>query len=367
MKYLYLILSLLGLLGCPTTPEEAEPQLKKYWQMELGINGEAPPVVKGDSIFFTAHPYLYAMSTKDSIVYWNTVLDQSKRFQGDILLVSKDQIVLSQLNIVKAFDRSNGTLLWEYDPEEIFRIVPLGNHTIYEKGYIFTAYNRRVAGISNLGDLEFMSQLDSGFTVHGVLYNDGELFINRVNTVHGGLTQGMILVQDFSEGGELWKYETDDGGFYEQPVIEGDILYAATRGNSPNKEVIALSKNTGELLWKTTIEIGAQKILVTPDHVIINIGSRMQAFLKSDGMKEWEFEWESSASLFQPVYLGGYIYISNHYQLFVIESKTGELVHTEPLPEGGSYFWHLAVSEDKLFAQTSYQLIAYQPWHLRED
>ena len=49
------------------------------------------------------------------------------------------------------------------------------------------------------------------------------------------------------------------------------------------------------------------------------------------------------------------------------DAETGELVHEEPLPTGNGYLWRLAVSEDKLFAQTSRHIIAYEPWHLRKN
>jgi hypothetical protein len=50
---------------------------------------------------------------------------------------------------------------------------------------------------------------------------------------------------------------------------------------------------------------------------------------------------------------------------YIHDVNTGELAHREPTP--GGFIWHFAVNENRLFVQTDRQLIAYEPWHLREN
>lgn len=364
-KFTSLILILI--CSCNTSIEPPEEiSLKQFWIVEHGTFGTANLEVRQDTIYATGFPYLYAVSTEKGEVYWNSIIDTEQRMLSKKIFIRNSQIVINQLKVLKAYNQQDGEELWELDGKEDIGFRENGEHSYTPKGYIFSTYKKSVAAVSFSGTVEFVQRIDSLYDVHGVHYEDEVLYINGKYTVHGGLTKGMILAKDFATGKEVWRYDTENGGFYEQPIIEEEIIYSASKGNSPKKEVVALNKNSGQLLWRTLIDIGAEKVIVTPDNILINIGSKLQAFSKLNGSKQWEFSWESSASLFQPVYLSGFVYMSNYYQLFILDAETGELVHTEPVPKGGNKFWHLAVSKDKLFAQTSSQLIAYEPWHLRE-
>ena len=174
----------------------------------------------------------------------------------------------------------------------------------------------------------------------------------------------LLIAQDYETREELWRYETDHCGFYEKPIIEQGIMYAASRGNSPLKEVLAIEIESGNVLWKTTVSIGAQKVLLTENEFIINIGAQLQAFSKNDGNPIWQFSWEGSGALIQPVYSNGYVYMSDHGSIYILDVTTGELVHKAASP--GGFIWHFAVNEHRLFVQTDRQLVAYEPWHLRE-
>lgn len=102
-----------------------------------------------------------------------------------------------------------------------------------------------------------------------------------------------------------------------------------------------------------------------PIHFYVNTGGSLAALNKQNGELEWRVEWLST-DFNKPVYLEGYVYHVRDTELLIIDDTNGEVVHREPVPDG-TFFWHVAASSDKIFAQTSNQLIAYQPWHLRDN
>jgi outer membrane protein assembly factor BamB len=194
------------------------------------------------------------------------------------------------------------------------------------------------------------------------------LFIGQTNTVHGGLTQGRIRAFDASTGDSLWTYQTDNDGFYTRTYVQDGVVYGGTKGNSPNSEVVALDATTGQVIWQyvaeNTLEY-TENFLVTDNYVFAKGSGYIFALDKSTGEKKWGFRWTSSSSV-EIAHLEGYVYVTNMGKIFVLEEYTGELVHTEPVPSGERYFWHLTAGADKLFAQTDATITAYEPWHLQE-
>lgn len=367
MKYLIVII-LVGLQGCslfnnsPNT--KSEPQLNELWRYTLNTAGDAEPVIVGDTIYFASYPNLYAASSTDSLIFWESLIDNTQPYQGEVFIIDDESIIINQIRMVKAYNKLNGSLLWEYDGDEV-KIVSINGHEKHPHGYYFVARGGNLVSLSKSGLYQYIEDVDSTFGLAGVVYRNDNLFLYGPNTINGGFTRGLLFARDYETRKEIWRYETDHCGFYEKPIIEDGILYAASRGNSPQCEVVALNSNDGSVIWNVKIPIGAQKILATSTNVIINRGAGLEAFSKADGSKMWSFSWESSGSLIQPVYESGYVYMSNHGSVFILDEVTGELVHKAPSP--GGYIWHLTVNENRLFVQTSRQLIAYEPWHLKGD
>lgn len=368
MKHLILLAFIIS-LGCSffgEDPSKEKPiKLNELWRYSLNTAGDAPPTVVGDTLFFAAYPNLYASSTRDSTIFWMSYLDNINEYEDKVFLINDSQVVINQVNDIKAYSRSNGQQLWEKNYDSLFKIISLGRHSMHPFGYYFIGRPNKMVGLSKSGALDFVEDFDSVYGIAGITNLRDVNYINGVQGVNGGFTRGLLLARDYETSKELWRYETDHCGFYEKPIIEDGILYAASRGNSPQCEVVALNSNDGTLQWKTVEKTHADKVLLTTNQVIINSGGQLIAYSKFDGSKNWTFSWESNASLIQPVYESGYVYMSNHGSVFILDEVIGELVHTAPSP--GGYIWHLTVNENRLFVQTSRQLIAYEPWHLRED
>ncbi len=364
-----IVLLLILLHGCNLfgeDPAEDKPnQLNELWRYTLNTAGDAKPTFVGDTLIFAAFPNLYAASNSDSLIFWESYIDNRNEYEDKVFLIDHDQIVINQVNHIKAFSRSDGKLLWEYDTTENYKLNSSGKHEIHPKGYYFIARRGNIVDITKTGEHVSITDVDSAFGLSGVIYLNGVVYMNAPNNVNGGFTQGLLKAVDYETAEELWRYETDHCGFYEKPIIEEGIMYAASSGNSPKCELIAINIVDGNILWKTVEKTHADKLLLTPNNFIINTGGSLRSYSKSDGSLIWVYKWEANGSLIQPVYSNGYVYMSDHGNVYILDVNTGELAHKAPSP--GGYIWHLAVNDNRLFVQTDRQLIAYQPWHLRED
>jgi len=356
-------------VASPDVPEPGE-KLLQLWSVDHGTAGGASPILYADKIIMSGGLFVYALEEETGEELWSYQFEDDNVLQGRIFLINGNQVTVAHTDKIRAWDITGGTLDWEFDYITSGLEPRLtGKHVSYNDGYGFTSEQSLFFTLDKNGAIDFIKSLDSSFDVQGLAYYSNALFVGQKQTVHGGLTLGRITALNAQTEDSLWVFNTEDGGFTRAaPIVEQGVLYAGTSGNSPKSLVVALQTQTGSVVWEyitsEPLEF-TRSLLLSPDHVLFSASGRLVALHKETGEKAWEFDWTNS-TLVKPVYLEGYVYHSDHNRLFVIDQQTGQLVHEEPLPENGGFFWHLAVSEDKLFAQTSTQLIAYQPWHLRE-
>jgi outer membrane protein assembly factor BamB len=364
LLFVYLISLGCNLFGEEPPIEEKQDRLNELWRYSLNTAGDAPPTFAGDTLFFAAYPNLYAASSTDSLIFWESFIDDINEYEDQVFLIDPTQIVINQVNNIKAYSKQEGHLLWEYDTGEHYKINSNGKHEIHPNGYYFIARGGKLVEISKTGEHVSINDVDSAYGLSGVTYLNGVVYINAPNSVNGGFTRGLLLAQDYETREELWRYETDHCGFYEKPIIEQGIMYAASRGNSPECELVAIKIDDGSIIWQTVEKTIAYQLLLTPSSFIITTGGSLRSYSKSDGNLMWVYKWEGTVALIEPVYSNGYVYMSDHGSIYILDVTTGELVHKAASP--GGFIWHFAVNEHRLFVQTDRQLVAYEPWHLRE-
>ncbi|OAN59745.1 hypothetical protein A8B79_12310 [Balneola sp. EhC07] len=368
MKFRCFFLSLLVWISCIqpsySPPEEAK-ELLKLWEVPHGTAGGASPVVHEDKIVMSGGLFIYALKEETGEEVWKYQFEDDNILQGRLFLINGNQIAAAHTDKIRAWDISNGSLEWEFD-YEANELKPrlTGKHVSFQNKYAFTSENSKLFILNKSGSVENINQLDKEYGVQGLSYNADKIYVGQGSNVHGLLTLGRITVIDAQTGDSLWVYNTERSGVSASTQISNEVLYAGTTGNSPENTFIALNAETGVLIWEhTNTEILTQDFIIGPNYLYINTGVSLFALEKTNGDLAWTFTWTSS-TIVKPVYLEGYIYHSDHNSLFVIDAETGELVHEEPSP--GGFLWHVAASSDKVFVQTSNQLIAYQPWHLRD-
>ena len=351
-------------------PEEVE-ELKIFWHKETNLidaPDAQPLVIEESKLIYTGELELVAIDSKNGDEIWRGIIDNERALVCEKLVFDEKRrrIITNHKKDIKIWDSETGESIVTLTKEDGVQSFNLGRHAVLEDGYAIIGDTLDAYVINPDGSIRFSVQFE--FASAGLAYLNNKLFMTMGKTITGALTKGKIIAFDVQTGDSLWSYITDNSGFTRaEPIISNSILYAGTVGNSPENTFVALNSETGELIWEfSNSEILTRSFVLGPKYVFVNTGGKLIALNKINGQKVWVFEWNSSAGLIKPVYLEGYIYHSDHNRLFVIEGETGELVHEEPLPEGGGFFWHVAASSDKVFAQTSNQIIAYQPWHLRD-
>jgi outer membrane protein assembly factor BamB len=373
-KYLILIGLISLITYChrgPTEPDKEEKNLNIIWKhdyLSLGAPN-AIPVVIGDTLLaYTGGIGITLIKLLDGTVVWNDPIDQESELLGDKLLLSDEHILTVHKKELLGWNIYTSQKVLHKGEADGVKLFNGGENAVIIDGYALVGDPKINLHVLNKdGEMRF-SYNTKPFTVNVVGYGERKIYTGQFRTVHGALTLGRITAVDSETGDSLWSYDTENGGFVRAaPIVENGVVYAGAVGNSPIKEFVALDAETGDVIWRQTEHVRTDNFLIGPKYVYVNTGASLAALDKTDGSIDWRFEWTSSAGLITPVYQKGYVYHSDHNRMFVLDGETGELVHEEPVPAGGSYFWHLAVSSDKLYAQTSRQLIAYQPWHLREE
>jgi len=375
MKNIFLILLIIA--SCSNNPANSkkndEINLESLWiknTNNIAAPKTPPLVIEGSKVIYTGEVELKALDIDDGTELWSGIIDNEISLVSYILVFDNElnRVLSNHKESFKAWDTDTGELIFSLGKNHDIEAWGVGRNSLINNGYGVVGDTLDAYALNIDGSIRF--KIDTDYETSGVSYSEAKIFLSQGKNIHGELTLGKIRAFNSNSGDSLWTYYTTNSGFiWSSSIVEEKILYAGTWGNSPKREVTALNSESGEVIWKYITDDQmeyTESILVGLNYVYSGAGGTLLALDKQTGKKAWRFDWTSS-TLVRPVYLEGYVYHSDHNRLFVLDAETGELVHEEPLPEGGGFFWHLAVSSDKLFAQTSRQLIAYQPWHLREE
>ncbi len=366
--------SILLLLSCPnTSKDEGETKLNVQWSTPIDLINYPMPellIINNNTLVYAGEEDLVALTTDSGTEIWRGEIDGSKAlYNRQIMLYEPDKewIISQHYEDVIVWNAQDGSKLYQLsESTHGISASRIGYNSLMNDGYLIVGYPTDLYILNWDGSIRDSIIIPIAST--SVAYGNDTIYLGQSNTIHGGLTQGRIRAFDASTGDSLWTYQTDNGGFDTRTYVQDGVVYGAAKGNSPNSEVVALDAATGQIIWKyISQEIGewTNNFLVTQESIFIKGTSYSYALNKQDGSRKWSFGWTNTSS-FEIAYLEGYVYISDMYKIYILEEHTGELVHTEPVPSGERYFWHLTAAADKLFAQTDATITAYEPWHLRE-
>lgn len=352
------------LSSCGTNPGENDNKsLEQIWNYQyenLGAPNARPLIINDEMILITGGVHLTALNINDGSMKWDGYIDGQRDLDGKILLNTAQVVASVHSKNLISWDIKTGEKIIDQD----YSLFRLGRNSSFENGFLMIGDTLDVYVINLDGTLKY--SIDIPFASFGSSYAKGKIYLGQSKTSNGALSLGKIRAFDLETGDSLWAFATNNSGFEVAPIIENGILYASTIGNSATEIAVALNAETGEEVWKYESDyIFTRNSALGPRHYYVNTGGSLAALSKENGELKWRVEWMGTVST-KPVYLGRYVYFTNYSELMVINDETGEVVHREFSPDGTT-IWHVAASSDKIFVQTSNQLIAYQPWHLREE
>jgi outer membrane protein assembly factor BamB len=173
-----------------------------------------------------------------------------------------------------------------------------------------------------------------------------------------GQARGRLLRVEASTGDTLWTFTTERGGFYDmRPIVEDGRVFAGTREG--DAAFFAVDAETGEEIWRNR-----QGFTFAADHgsdsVYLNTSADVMSISKETGRTLWTTDMPGGSGFGGVQYHEGYVYHPRGGTLVVLDAEEGRIVHQEPSPSGT--FWTVHAGPERIFAQTSGHLIAYEPY-----
>jgi outer membrane protein assembly factor BamB len=332
--------------------------LHVVWRTVLHVNDQAPQghPTTSPSRLFLVQGGIAAYSRKEGKLEWQVpvgkYLPQSLLYKSGAIFVAEERIT--------ALDENDGHTLWEFSPEGN---ASLGRASIHGKTLCFGTDSHRVYAL-NIHDGRKLWVTDLGpdwkfrAIVRGAAMDARSVFVSveqwrteNGNTSTGWLialsvrtgevlwryrsgyneqrhgmsssptvTRNLVLVADYlsnaivavnrSSGREVWRFEGEHPfvGFPEAPLVTHRVVYAA----SGDKNVYALSLQTGRLLWRSPMPASNRAFAMCGKSLLVNYeglavldtktGRIQQTLLQGDD----EFPTSGFARAGKTVYFGGH-------------------------------------------------------------
>lgn len=364
MMIMLAALPLGGLSGCDTEEPATPGSMPVAWRYAYDVaDGPAlQPQVFGDSlVLFSAEARLHAVRTHDGTRKWRTepLTDPQDELLAYDLVVDGERVIGTHLGRAIAWNLHDGQQRWTFHPPAGQRFFDAGRYDVGGGYYFAGGSGGYLYGVrKDDGVLAYTRTLDY---LPGIIdHRDGILYIAQAWTPDDGQgkSQGAIVAMRADTGEILWRFHTDQGGFYDiRPHIDGSRLYSGTREGAG--AFFALDVTTGAEIWRNT-EAPAFAATYSSDKIFVNDASRLRALDKQAGRTLWVADLQAGAStMARPAYYEGYVYHPHAGRLFVVEAETGRVAHVETTP---TPVWELNVGDGKILAQTVSELIAYEPY-----
>ncbi len=324
-----------GVVASFTAPKTWPENLKLKWKTPVG-EGHSSPVVAGNRVYIQAR-------------------------QGEE-------------EIVSAIDLNTGKTVWSeryavsyvMNPAAVSHGKGPKSTPVISGGKLYTLSINGVLSSfdAQTGKLRWRKEFSKDFKVTSPLYGTAmsPLVVDNLVIAHVGGSEGGMLAAFNADTGEVkWSWKGDGPG-YASPILV-DIGGARQIVTQSEKNLIAVSAATGELLWQMPFTTEYDQNIVTPvvykDTLIfsgIDKGILALKPVKRDAKWQAVQVWHNpqvSIYMNSPVVVGDHLYGLSHKrkgQLFGINARTGATVWTTEGREGDNAA--LLAAGDLLFVLT---------------
>ena len=357
--------------GCDRGPQSSKQDeasgLQTAWTYEYAYEEDAPRVepktYAGDGekhALFAAGGRVVSASASDGTVKWRTKLDPFLELQCQEFTLSEGRAFCSHLEKAVAWDLGSGRKLWQFQPSKE-RFFGLGIYDGSSRHFYGSGSNGHIYAIrKENGKPEHIWTFEFG--AFAITHSAGSLYFSQAWTPEGaeGQSQGGIMKVDAATGDSLWNFRTERGGVYRmRPIVRDGVVYAGTRGGEKTA-FYALDAETGEVIWENRgVRVYAAEW--AGGTIVVNDGRDLMGIDAENGQTIWRTDMPGAHGERGIAYHDGYVYHPHAGPLAVVDVETGEVVHIEP-PIRGSYYWVVGAGADKVFAQTSGALVAFEPY-----
>ncbi len=353
----------------PTNNTNSEEPLRLLWKYQygsaIGLGIYSPPLLICDSlVFITGNENITCLKVCTGNAKWCSFVDDKVPIQSGQLLYDSNNIYGVHVQDFRAWDLNTGSEAWRYSmPEEDRGKLAYSYHSLYGSK-IYLAIDNKMDIINLYNGIEYSINVKG--KIHSALYKNNKIYCGQYwweRSDSGCIDFGRVTCFNAETGDSLWAFNTDGAGpMYSPLIIDNGVLYFGTvpSGDIGNYRFYAVNAGTGEKIWQTH-SFATYYTMIEGNWIYGNDGGRVFALDKNTGNEFWRTELNAGAGTFELVYIDGYLYHPHGVGLYVLNAETGEIVHVE-MPDDSSYFWHVAVSSDRVFVQSNHHLYCYEPY-----
>ncbi len=344
---------------CSEPPEkkdedEGENSMKTLWEIEYvhyGSSVEGHPLLLGDSlVIISAGKEIFCMKQSDGSIKWKYKLETDFNIQTKIFVTDGEKLFATHAKDIRCWDIETGKIIWIKDMEHEWGNM-VGEQIAYYDNKLYVTGDDLYCLDAETGNIIYTKDTPSNDIT---LYED-KLYSNYFNSTYpdGGIEQrhGILVCFEPSTGDTIWEQSINDGGgdIYMPAICEDSVVYVGSYEHDPSG-VQAFDAETGEEIWHTEIEGTClfKDGLIVDDLLIMNCNYHHIIGLdKNTGEVQYIKYLTSDIISDRLQYYKGWIYAARGVGVYVVDPKTGEIVHSV---RGG---YKIAVGNDRIFCQDS--------------
>lgn len=320
----------------------AKYEVKVVWSYSVpdkGFSDLVMPVIENGFAYIAADSTLKCIGLKSGNIKWETFLgiNGNRVLHSQKLLHSDNLLFLNHSNWIKAYDKSNGNLVWLTTIEN-FNEIDLSIMSQNGNSLVLGGQGE-VIKISKLtGNIELRIKLEelipAGYiqgAYNPVISDDGFIYVPTGWNSWQGL-KGNMLCYNSETGKYLWGFESPHSFDIQSCAIKDSLLIFAS-----SSTMFALNRYNGRNIWATTINDDSFWQSVTIEDETVYMGSnnqaKMYAFDLRSGKLKWKSEGTKSSIITIITVQNGRVYFCNFAYIYVLDASTGSVIWKGLPPE----------------------------------
>lgn len=271
---------------------------RELWRRDYNTGFLASPAIHGDLVVIgDVEGNLYALDTKSGEERWQQ--STGGEISGAVGFHQANMLVASQDGKLYCFAIADGTPRWTYQTEDQIRCSPTvaGDRT----------FLGGCDGKLHIVDLTTGKSIGDPLPLGGPTGSTPAVLGDRAFLPVMG---GQVFAFDWRKPDQLWSYEDDEAPQeYRSSAAVCDELVVVS---SENKQVDAISMETGERKWRHTLRrrAVASPVIAGDDVWIASTDGRLIRLALADGAEKWSYEIRGSFAA-GPAIAGDALYIAD--------------------------------------------------------
>lgn len=324
--------------------ERLEPELVWSYDIPVGVQAfsdDVMPVIENGYTYVASDTMLRCVELESGDVKWKTLLGipNNRIIRSKKLLHSDNLLFLNHAEWVKAFNKSDGSLVWEttlanFEDIDLSIMSQDQNSLILGGRGEFIKFNKFTGAIELRRAVTEMMYGGNLQSAQNPIISDIDDYIyvpTGYNTAIG--LKGNLLCYNSETGEFLWGFPTeDDDTDVSSCAIKNDFAVFVS-GSS----IYALNRFTGKKLWQTKVQNDGFAYSVIIDKETVYIGSHalsfMYAFELQTGKLKWKSEDTPSSIITIPTVIEDRIYFTNWAYIYVLNTSNGSTLWKSLPPE----------------------------------